>query len=75
MKCLILFSRQNKVNVVNFMFVICLAESAHSMASVKVKVFNECKQTKNIALDVFYFSMMSFDISYFSMKIYVMGTH
>ena len=27
-----------------------------------MKVFNECKQTKDTAPDVFYFSVMSFDI-------------
>ena len=60
MKCVILFSRQNKKKYCQF--VICLAESAHSTVRVKVKVFNECKQTKDTAPDVFYFSVLSFDI-------------
>ena len=45
MTCQILFSRRNKKNIV----ILSSAKSAHSMVSVKVKVFSVCKQTMNTA--------------------------
>ena len=45
MTCQVLFSRRNKKNIV----ILSPAKSAHSTVSVKVKVFNECKQTMNTA--------------------------
>ena len=60
MRCQILFSRKNKKTIVSLLS----AESAQSMLSVKVKVFNDCKQTIITAPDIF-FLVISFDIFLF----------
>ena len=51
------------------------AESAHSMVSVKVKVFNDCGQTRNTAPDDFFFHDEFWYFAYFSMKVYFKGIH
>ena len=52
MKCQILFSRKSKKNIVR----LSSAGSAHSMVSVKLKVFNNCKQTMNKTPEVLFFN-------------------
>ena len=67
MMCQILFSRKKNIASLSS------AESAHSMISVKVKLFNDCEQTMNTAPDDFFHHEFWY-FAYFYMKDKVQST-